>query len=377
MRCPAACVPCLVLSAALGSCRSQPAPPERSGAEQGVTVPSTSDSAPSRPALVIERELQATRLRLPPQRRRAPRLVFGSGALARLGDDSLEVLDDSTLRSLASVPLTKARAVVAMADGAFVAIGSDGLVRWERGAQAAPPLPRPMFLPGSELFADARQPDLLWIFEPDSAPPKLNSYRIGKPGPSALLLPEQTIELSSPRGGSFGVTREGVWLYVTSGRAERFAPGGLRLPGLSFAGDGVPTWLLPSRRLDQSAWLDENGKLTRALVSPVFKVLDRSTCVGAPYAADVGDAGRLLAVVTVTGAGPRFELVLFDADLRELGRAPLPADVPSGSEDWVRVVTRNQQLAAAPRGARVAVGGPERLTIYDDRAQVVLSIPIR
>jgi hypothetical protein len=135
--------------------------------------------------------------------------------------------------------------------------------------------------------------------------------------------------------------------------------------------------MLPARRLDQSVWLDEAGQASRVLVSPSYKRLASVQLTGRAVDADVGDEGRLLAVLAVTGPGPRFELLLLDQGLAPLGRALLPSDAPTGADDWVRVVTENQSVAVAPRQAWVAVGGPQRLQIFDAHARAVFSIPSR
>jgi hypothetical protein len=377
MRGPAFGVFACSLCVTLGGCRANPSTHHRADADAPVPSASVGVSASRDAITAVERELQATKLMPPPRRRHLPRLAFGAGALGRLRDDDVQVLDSLILAELALIPLEQPRAVVAMADGALVAVGSGGVVRWERGKRVAPPGARFVLFPGAELYPDARQSDLLWVLEPDSAPPKLNGYRLGVGALSGVLMPELVIELKSPRGGTFGVTREGVWLYHTANRVERLAPSGLQLPGLSGGLPVAPGWSLPARRVDQSLFVDDAGTLTRALVSPVFKSLAAARAAGKTYAADVGDAGRLLAIVSVTGAGPRFELALFDSELLERGRALLPAESPTGERDWIRTVTRNQELAVAPQDARVAVGGPDRLTIYDGAANVTLSIPIR
>lgn len=361
---------------ALVGCRSKAPAGDLEVAPLPVASASAEPSASRGEVAAVERQLQTTRLALPPRRRHLPRLAFGSGALGRLRDRDLQVLDERTLAELATLPLEQPRALLSMADGTLVAIGNGGVVRWAPGRALAPTGGRVVVFPGAEVYPDARQPDLLWVFEPDTTPPKLYGYRLGVSSLAGVLAPEQAIELKTPRGGTFGVTREGVWLYVTPGRAERLAPSGLELPAIS-SGPAVPSWSLPARRLDQSLWVDESGVLTRALVSPVFKSLSTARTSGSIYAARVGDEGRLLALISVTGAGPRFELALFDAELRERGRASLAAESPTGELDWVRVVTRNQELAVAPREARVAVGGPDRVMIFDGAANAVLSIPIR
>lgn len=376
MRASASVVFVCTFGVAAWGCRNEPSP--RPHAEAAPAPASgTATASPSASAIVAARQDLQKTLALPPRRAHLPRLAFGAKAVGRLRDQDVQVLDDATLVELALIPLEEPRALLAMADGALVALGGGGLVRWERDKRSVPSSARLMLLPGAEVYPDARQADLLWVLEPESVPPTLRSYRLGTSSLSGVLIPEQTIELAGPRGGTFGVTREGVWLYVTAGRAERFAPSGAKLPGLHWRDSAVPSWSLPARRLDQSLWLDEAGTVTRALTSPVFKKLSSARHRGATYAADVGDEGKLLALVAVTGVGPQLELALFDAELNERGRAPLTTASPTGGNDWVSVVTRNVELAVAPRAPRVAVGGPDRLTIYDGVGQVVLSIPIR
>jgi hypothetical protein len=135
--------------------------------------------------------------------------------------------------------------------------------------------------------------------------------------------------------------------------------------------------LLPSLRVDHGLWLTEAGELSRAQISPSFRRLEKTTLPGRVFAADVGDRGRLNAIIVVTGDGPRFELLLLDAALRPLARVPLPGEAPTGADDWVQVVSANQQLVASPRAPRVAVGGPSRATIFDASGKVILSIPSR
>jgi hypothetical protein len=256
------------------------------------------------------------------------------------------------------------------------------MLHWERDKKRARALPKPVLLPGVSLYADAQQADVLWAFDGESPggasarPATLCRYRL-KPESAAVLLPEQTVELSAPSGGVFGVTREGVWLYATPGQVERFSPGGLRLPHLTSSERSLPTWIVPARRLDQSLWLDEGGQVLRALVSPTYKRLSSARLGGPTVDVAVGDEGRLVAVVLVTGPGPRFELSLLDQDLTPLGRAPLPLDAPTGADDWVKVVTENVAVTVAPREARVGVGGPERMAIFDAHGRQLFSIPSR
>ena len=370
----------------LGACKTQPEIGELAPSPVSSTLeappPKLRDAAPvSSEALAFEKSVQAKKLSLPARRIHSPQLAFGKGVLGQLGADALRVYDAADFRLLASEPLEGPRALLALADGSLLAIGAHHMLRWERDKKHAASLPRPVLLPGSQLYADAQRPDRLWVFDAeggvgDSHRPELLSYLL-KPGPRDLPLPEQSIELRSPRGGVFGVTREGTWLYVTAGLAERFSPGGLRLSGLTLSEPVSPTWLLPARRLDQSLWLDDSGRTSRAMVSPTYKLLTSVQLPGKTLDADVGDEGRLLAALVVTGEGPRFELLLLDPELGQLGRVVLPSDPPTGDDEWVKAVMENQTLAVAGRQPRVAVGGPSRLTIFDGIGRLIFSIPSR
>lgn len=334
-------------------------------------VPSASVANEAR---AVELELQRAKLALPPGKSQRTRFVFARSALAQLTDDALVIYDTESedFHELLREPLDQPRAVLARADGAVLALGGSQLRYWQPGWKHTKSLLRPLVLPDVELYADGQQADRLWLFDarPGSGPTTLVSYRLTE-GEAGIPLPEQTIELASPRGGVVGTTREGVWLYLTPGMQERRGAGGARLAGVTLPADQqLPIWVLPTRRLDQALWADEQGELSRVLVSPTFKRLGKPVSLaGRPYTLAVGDEGRLLAAVVVTGPGPSFELELRDAELRPLARVALPHEQPTGADDWVRVVTENQQLAADPRAPRVVVGGPQRLSIFDAQGQ--------
>jgi hypothetical protein len=379
----------LVLSfslSALPACKREtpdpvPVPPAPS---EGTAALLAQREKPPRPinsaVLAFERTLQAQKLRPPARRVHEPQLAFGKGAFGQLTRDGFAVYDSGDFRLLTSQALESPRALVALADGSLLAIGARTMLRWERDKKRPTALPRPILLPGTQLYADAQQHDLLWTFDGESrggtdrAPATLRSYRL-KPAEAQLLLPEQTVDLSSPRAGVFGVSREGVWLYATRGHVERYSPGGLRLPGFDCPNESPPTWIVPARRLDQSLWLEEQGSASRVLLGAGCKRLSSVSLGGALVDVAGGDEGRLLALVLVTGPGPRFELSLLNQDLEPLGRGTLPSDPPTGGDDWVKVVTENQTVVVAPREPRVAVGGPLRVSIFDARGASLFSIP--
>ncbi len=394
-------VPLLSCSAAIAlfACKSRPdeSPPPIELARSALgTLPSARPPRPlSSDVVVFEKTVQADKL-VPPARSGDCPLAFGKGVFGQLTKDALRVFDAVDFRLLGTEPLDEPRALLELADGALLAVGASTMLRWEPGKKRPTRLPRPMLLPRVRLYADAQQADLLWVFDDGlrvggaAATATLASYRLTRsmaPEPRQMVpLPEQTLELTARGGGVLGPTREGVWLFLTppmpnissgelAGHVQRFSPGGLRLPGFTLAGRSPPTWVLPARRLDQSIWVEEAGTVSRVLVSPSYKHLFGLRLAGKVVAAASGDEGRVLAAVEVTGPGPRFELELLNQDLALVSRVVLAADEPTGADDWVHVVTQNQAVVVAAREPRIAVGGPERATIFDAEGRQLFFIP--
>ncbi|HEY6081188.1 MAG TPA: hypothetical protein VIW29_20375 [Polyangiaceae bacterium] len=347
----------------------------------GAARPSPSALEPRRVAPISSaaqataREVQARKLQLAPVRLRQARLAFGDGVVGQLTATELVVRGGPEFEVVLRRSLEGPRALVSLADGSLLAAGARGLLVFAPSNKQVRTLARPVLLPGSSLLADAIRSDRVWVFDEgggSATPASLSSLELD-PSVQGILLPSQRLELEAAGSDVLGTTREGVWIHWSDRKAERFGPGGARLPALRLPDMPRLIWALPARRLDQCFLVDESGRLSRAIVSPSFRQLAGIQLSGQPLAADVGDEGRLVAVVVVAGAGPRFELQLFDSELSQLARVPLPAEAPTGLEDWVRVVTENQGVSVAARQPRVAVGGPARLLIFDALGKQVFS----
>lgn len=294
--------------------------------------------------------------------------------------EELRVLDSSSGELLLRKPLEGARLLVPLVDGALLAVGAKSMLRVDPHSKKVTPFGKPVLLPGAELYPDAVAADRIWVFDVlklgDGRSRPILSSIVLEPARLGVLLAERSVELELAPGGLLGRTREGVFIYLGKGGAERFGPGGARLPKLSLPSLPGLVWALPARRLDQ-CFLFERRRVLRALVSPTFKQLAAVELAGTLLTAAVGDEGRLLAAVVVTGAGPRFELQLFDADLAQLARVVLPSEAPTGEANWVKTVTENQGVTVAPRDGLVAVGGPGRLQVLDAAGKSLFSIPSR
>jgi hypothetical protein len=390
MMCLRALAALALLVACAPACREGPSSSELApGAGPVVSAPASLGSLEplkvrpiSSEAIEAARQVQARRLPLVPSRAREPRLAFGRGVFGQLTDAELRVFDTRDFELRASRPLEGPRVLIALADGGLLAVGATQALRLDPDNGKFSSLPRPVLLPGVELRADAVTAERLWLFDAGGVSgatvraPKLSSFLLSSSA-GGVLLPDREASLELGPGGVLGATREGVWLHVVKGQAERLGPGGARLSKMSLPEQKDLLWMLPARRLDQCYLVDSAGVVSRAVVSPSFKQLGSVRLSGAPWAAMAGDEGRLLAAIVVAGVGPRFELELLDAELEPSGRFSLPSEAPTGAEDWMKVVTRNQDLAVAPREPRVAVGGPERVLIFDAQGKQLFSIPSR
>jgi len=372
------CSPFVMLCAV--ACRSEklhgdpPLELERRRAAPSAAALGMLDSAEkpaARPSAVVEfkKALEQNKLELAPRALHEPKLAFGRGVLGQLAGDSFIVFDLRDFEPLVRQPLERPRALLTLADGGLLAVGSRDLLLWQPGWSHPKIMQRPTLLPGVELYADAQRGDRFWVFDAGSA--ELRGYHL-EPG-SSLLLDGEVFRLDSPGGGVVGLSREAVWLYLTAGRLERRAPNGERLSVVPFPEAPRPTWILPARRLDEAWLLDASGRLSQWLIAATPKEQRKAELGASVLAADVGRDGQLFAAVLVSRPGPRFELELRGPDLAPIARVPLPSDPPTGQDDWVARVTRNQELCVAQHDDRVAVGGPDRLLVFDAQGRRVFT----
>jgi hypothetical protein len=125
--------------------------------------------------------------------------------------------------------------------------------------------------------------------------------------------------------------------------------------------------IFSARRIDQ-AWLaSESGELLRVQLEPKFDVVGKLELGPDLYDLDVTDE-FIVALVAheLPDRGRRWQLAVYDAN----GQSKLSADwtgpaAPGEIEDWVPIVTRNQNLAVCRYASLVLVGGPDSLDVRD------------
>ncbi len=323
------------------------------------------------PSVIVEQRQQV--LAIPPQRAPAQRIAFSRRRIAVLGEQQLTVWDLTSWQRVAQIPVTKPRAVVAMADGAFVVIAGDATWRLEQHETQPARLPRMMLLPGSQLWPDRQAPLTLWV----PLAGQLHQYLL--PGPDdpvvQRLLPIASHSMPDTDEEACVGLKGGSFLYTAGNELVRFFPGGKSYRGPSPAPSGQVWRLLSARRIDRAWVAQEDGALQLIDFTPNFPVVRSVSLPGKLY--DIAANDEHFAIVrTVHDSSSRrtWSVTLLDTAAEPLAEHPLPEGPRPDAPDWVARETRNRGVALAPDGPYLAVGGPSWLTVWHtDTGKAVLS----
>jgi hypothetical protein len=267
-------------------------------------------------------------------------------------------------KRVAKVHVEQPRAVVTMADGAFVVATGRGTLRLEQHETTPARLPRLMLLPGSQVWPDRRDPRALWV----PLGQALHQYVL--PGPEDpvphRLVPAASHPMSEYDGHAFAGLKDGSFLYPTRGDLVRFFPGGKSTRGPAPI-PGNDVWrLLSARRIDR-AWVAEpNGTLHLVEFVAHFPVVRELEVAGNLHDIAVND--QHIAVVRIrspANQARRWSVAVLDLEGRPSFEHPLPAGPPPDTEDWVARETLNRGIVLAPDDRCVAVGGPTWLSVWE------------
>ena len=317
--------------------------------------------APSASALAVLRERS---LQIPPRAMPAQSISFGRGRLAQLRDSELVVRELSSFAIVARFPIKKGRGVLELADGALLAASADGLQRLLPDAKTSERFPVVTLLPGSQLVADRRERDRLWVLQVLS--PTLYRYDLS-PSTLPLLAPSEFFELGEPRPEAFVSLKDGSFLYGSRSQLRRMFAGGKQVRIELPPRDPRIFRLLLTRRIDQVWVVFRDGRADLLQIAPGHQLV-RSLELGATVfdlAANDTQIGMIR--VEQTGAGPRsFSLSVIDDRGKETLTAALPSEpAPGIGDDWVNAVTRNKTIAMSTNPPLVAVGGPSFLAVWN------------
>ncbi len=367
------------LSSSLAACdeRSDAAEPPSAGSV--IPLP---DLAPSASASRVFATSWGLEL---PRRAAGPRSLVISGArVLRVARDEVEAFGISPLQRQSSEPLPGARFGLALKDGAFVGLGTRELLllpnpEHKRDEDVQLRTPRVSVFPGSQLFADRREERDIWVHHPfDSS---LYRYEVA-PSTSVLLPMKEVVELKDYDHGAFAGLANGSFVYSVGKQLYQIYPGGKAKKLGDLDRLCAKVWrIMPTQRIDQVWVMDETGEAVRVnladhlrvsstLSSPEAKSEDGAAASEPAKPFDTLSSGRYIARLLVQrGKAKRHWTLVVDdlAGKRVLERALSsdPLDDGKAYDDWIERVTKNFDLALSDSPPLVAVGGPNRITLWD------------
>jgi hypothetical protein len=321
--------------------------------------PSATASAGELRARAVESVLRDVRSRLSlaaPEWRAQP-LAFGRRLLVRLAPDRAEVFTLPDLKLAYERALPGAVAVGELAGGSLVATGASAALRFDPGAKSAVTLAPVVWVPGTELVPERREPGILWAAQRGNrvlARHRVLDANAGAPGEQDLISPP------GYEGGPLTVLRDGALLYRSNDGVRRGLPGGR---SERYRAELVPWRLLPARRIDQAWAVAADGAVELWQITDRLVVVQRFS-LGAPPFDVAASSEHLAAVVVDEGAERRFRLLVFASDGGRRLERPLPAGPPPSGENWAELAVRDRYVALSESEPLVAVGGPGSLRVF-------------
>ncbi|HEY3497325.1 MAG TPA: hypothetical protein VGK73_21665 [Polyangiaceae bacterium] len=333
---------------------------ERSGPSEPGPAPSASFSPETFRAQAVASALAGVRSRLSLAAPAWPSqpLAFGRRLLVRVLPDRVETFRVPELTLAYERPLPGALAVGGLAQGSLLVVGSEAALRIDPGAKAAAPLPPVVWVPGTELVPERRDPGLFWALQRGSR--LLARQRLQGPRPAAPA-PEDIVTLESYEGGALAALRDGTILYAASDGVRHGHPGFRSKP---WRPSFEPWRLLPGRRIDQAWAIGANGAVELWQLTDRLVVVT-SFALGAPPFDAAASSDHLAAVVVDEGKDHprRFRLVVHGNDGARVLERALPEGPPPSGENWAELAVRDRHVALSDGEPLVAVGGPGALLV--------------
>lgn len=328
----------------------RPAPP----------APSVAPSADDFRARAVASVLAGVRARLSvaaPEWQSQP-LAFGRRLLVRVVPDRIETFALPELKLAYEQPLPGAVAIGEVAGGSLVAVGSGAAFRVDPGAKRAVPLPPLVWVPGTLLVPERRDPAFVWAVQQSNrvlARQRLVAGADASTG-SDMITPE------GYAGGPLAVLRDGALCYRSSDGVRRGMPGGRSERFRT----GLEAWrILPGRRIDQAWAVTADGAVELWQLTDRLQVA-KAFSLGAPPFDVAASETYLAAVVVDEGkqASRRFRLLVFSNEGERVLERPLREGPPPQGENWAELAVRDRHVALSETEPLVAVGGPGALQVF-------------
>jgi hypothetical protein len=335
-----------------------------------VALPDAAAGVASAVAAIRERALD-----IPARDAPAQRIAFGAGRLAQLGEKELVVRSTADYAIVLKVLVQEPRAITELADGSLLMAAGDGLYQLEPRSKALLRYPRVIFLPGSLLLSDRKDPKRFFTFHAASG--SLYPHLLEKS--DAPLLPfGEASELGAVSRGAFTPLKDGSFLYASAGSLSRVFPHGKKLTFELPPRSGEIQRLLTTRRIDQawSVWSDRKLELFQV----VPQLASVRTLALPPHVFDAASSDRFVATLCweTRPSGPRrWSLSVIDGDGVERFSVEVPGQpAPGSGDDWIRAVTLDKTLVMSRHEPLIAVGGPTSVTVWNiDKKTEMFALP--
>ncbi|MEP7050505.1 MAG: hypothetical protein ABJB12_09145 [Pseudomonadota bacterium] len=309
------------------------------------------------------RSVHEQRLPIMAPRAQPARLALGAGRLLQAAVNKVVVRDAKSGEVIVEAPLDAVSALGQGSDGSLFALALSGGVRFLPRQNTAKPFPHVTFFPGSELFPDLQDPTHFFVHLPNDA----QLYRYSFEAEGGAVLPIDA-EFDIPGcTSSVNLLRDGAFVCSTGSSIVRKAPHGLKTEFKLPLGVAEPLRLLPAKRLDEVYAVSRSGEVAHLRLAAGTPLLARFQLPAPPFAA-LGN-GQVLAFVLVTPPEPseprHWKLLITDLDGEPRFQTELPERSAAADENWLEGVVSDKNLAISWTGPEVAVGGAERVQLWD------------
>ncbi len=305
-------------------------------------------------------ELRRRRLSIPPLSSPAGHIAASGRRIGRVTSRGL-VVDELGSDQPLHLALPHAELVVGSPLG-LLAVGRESMLLLDRRQQKPQRFARVPLFPGSRVLADLIDRNRVWVSYPGTS--KLYGYALDADA-QGLLPIVQEFELHAEGASGLLPLADGSFIYRAASGWERFFPQGKRFQLDAPPSSSRPVRLLRARRIDQLFVLYADARVERLQIQERLRVLWSRQLDRSPV--DIVSTGNTLIALSTRherDPGLVWELQVFASDSPEPRRIELgPSDPGSFNGDWVARQLNQHGLVAS--NDWVAVGGPERLRVWD------------
>jgi len=366
-----ACQIALSMLLALNACNARhppKKPPARAASSASLATelkapaPASEQLLP-RPIAEALEEVHEQRAEIAPLRDQITRLAFGKERLAQALENKVVFRDLKDGSVATESELGTVYAVSESPNGSVFALGLSGGAWLEPQHKKARPFPHVAFFRGAALYPDLEQPSDFYVYY--ELQHELFHYAVESEG-GAFLPIEDRYPLTDCESAP-SLTRDGAFLCTTSDGVERRAPRG-REARYRWPKAATPAvHLLGAKRFDEIYAVAQSGEVVRFRLEPGMPEQARFQLPGLPFVAVAN--GEVLAFVLVippsARAPRRFTLLVTDFDGQERFKVELPSRGAEASDDWLKAVIGDKNLALSRFESLVAVGGPNSVSVWD------------